>query len=128
MPKAPSGLRFVITGVGLSAFGLANFAVLHAIFSAIFHYLFIYVVAYTINLSVSYLVYSKIVFHEPSPSLRGLVRYATTTVGNFIGSGCALFLVVELTGLDPVLARVAIAMATAPFMFFLHRRFTFRRS
>lgn len=127
MSKYADGLKFMLTGAGLSALGLANFAVLHLVFSAFLHYMAIYLIAYIVNLMASYLVYSKTVFGELRPSIGGLVRYSTTTVGNFLVSAFVLFLVVESTGLDPVITRVGVALVTAPIMFLVHRNFTFRR-
>ena len=123
--RKSQSLRFIIFGVALALVGLATFAGLIVLFGDVIHYWLILLISSLMIYTLNYVVYSRRVFSRDL-AWRSYVEYLAGSGLNFVLTSVFLIISIDLIGLEPVPARILVALILVPAAFFFHSGVTFR--
>lgn len=128
MSEREQQIRYLLVGGWNTAFGYGLFVLLHWWLGTSLHYvllLLICQVAATLNAFVGY---RYLVFQVRGTWLLDLARFSLVYIGVYVANLLLLPLLVEVVGLDVLVAQAVIVFGTVVASFFAHRDFSFRRS
>jgi putative flippase GtrA len=109
--------RFVLWG-GVNT--VASYLI-YAALLRFFPYLISYTIAYTLGIVISYLLNSKFVFKQQL-RLRKAIRYPVVYVVQYLAGGVCLYLLVQLLGVNKLIAPWLVLLLSIPLTYFLSRR------
>jgi len=114
------------TLMGWSLFAL--FQTLFGNYLGRFGYLVSLVSSYAIGVCVAFFLHRKFVFQVQGNAWIDFSRFVLTNLLGFGINALVLPLLVESTGLDPIIAQAITTMFVAVVTYLLHKHFSFRRS
>lgn len=120
---APRGLKYVMHGLGLAVFGVAVFAISLELLWWFPYWATFYFSAFLVY-SCNYLVYARRVFRVKL-SLAGYGSYLFGSSANIVVTSGLLILFVDFADLEPLPARLLIAVLLIPLAYLFHTRYTF---
>lgn len=127
MPEAERGVRFLLVGLWNTVFGYAAFVGAWWLLGPRgVHYLVVTVISFLISVTHNHLVYGRLVFPDRERGLASWVRFVSFYLGSLAFGLVALPLLVELGGLDPVVAQAVLVILSATAAYFGHRGWTFK--
>ena len=118
-------LRFIVIGVGNTAFGYACFATIFLAVGGRVHYLLIQLVAHFLSVCNAFVWHRRVTFRSESPWLKQFVRFNLSYVGALFFGLIAMPALVAGFGLHPLLAAAIITIATVGLSYALHNHFSF---
>lgn len=119
--------RYLLVGGWNTLFGMGVYALLFFCFGKHVNYLVLAIPANILAITNAYICYKLIVFKTRGNILREYLKcYLVYGFSALLGMGL-LFLAVELGGLHPVVANVAITGLTVAVSYVGHRFFSFRQ-
>lgn len=120
-------LRFLAVGAFNTAMGYGVFALLFLLLGQRIHYLAVGLLAHSIAVCIAFANHRLLVFRSREPWLGEFVRFNISLLG-MLGLGmAALWLLVELGGLHPLLAQAIATPVILVLTYLVHRFFSFRQ-
>lgn len=126
--RASEKTRFLVVGAFNTGFGYLVFAGLYALLNERLHYLFIALLSHAIAVCIAFNLHRYFVFQSSSPWPSAFLRYNVSLLGVLAFNMGALFLLVSLVGMHPLLAQVVVLSGSVVASYMAHRNFTFPRS
>jgi putative flippase GtrA len=123
----PTEARYVLIGLGNTAFGYALFIALELLLGAAVGYLVVLVLAHTGSVLFSFVTQRTWVFRVTGPVLRDLWRFYVVQLAALAANAVTLAFCVEVLGLPVVPAQLLAAGTVVAATFYAHRSFSFRR-
>lgn len=120
-------LRFLAVGVVNTATGYAVFALLFLLLENRVHYLGIALLAHAISVCIAFANHRYLVFRSQAPWVGEFVRFNLSLVGMLAVGLAALYVLVDLGGLYPLLAQAIATPFIVALTYLVHRFFSFRR-
>lgn len=125
-PITSEHVWFLIVGAYNTAFGFAVFAAVHLLFPGI-PYLVVLLIAHVISVLNAFWAYRVLVFKVRGHVWRDLARFWTVYLGALAVNAALLPLLVEVAGLDVLVAQALVVFVTALGSYVGHKRFSFQR-
>ena len=124
---ADQRVRFLAIGAFNTAFAFVVFAVLQILVGSAVGYLVVLLFAHVVGVLEAFVVYRLTVFRVRGNVLQDLVRFETVYLVALAVNLALLPLLVEVVGLEVLVAQGVIVVVTSLLSFFGHRDFSFRR-
>lgn len=122
-------VRFLFAGLLNTAFGLGTYFALYCLLVPLkFHYLAILVVSHAVCMTFAFLTNKFLVFRTSGNYLREYMKFCTFQIPYFLMNLVALPILVELVGMDPVMAQIMFTILAIVSSYFWHSRVTFSAS
>lgn len=118
-------MRFMIVGGWNTLFGYLCFVVLYAVLHRHLHYLLIGVLAHATATVHAFVAHRFFVFRSREPWFGEFVRFNISLLFVMGYAIAALWLLVEIFHLDPVIAQGLVTVVSVVFSYVAHRRFSF---
>ena len=116
-------VRYLVVAGSVAAFYLSVVALLLAISV---QYMIAILIAQAVTISMAFPTYRRLIFRSAGPWRRDLPRFVGVWAGGFLAGVVATPALVELAGLDPLLAQVIAVVAVAVLSYLGHRFVSFR--
>lgn len=122
-------IRFLAVGATNTVIGYGVFALLQlvAFRDVPFGYLASLVLSYAVGIAVAFVLYRRFVWKVRGNVLVDLLRFIGVYLTAIALNALLLPLLVEVAGLDPLLAQLVVLVITTLVSFFGHSRFSFAR-
>lgn len=126
---ADQRFRFLAVGGVNTVVGYVIYAILAEVFLADvpFGYLIALVVSYAISITMAFVLYRRFVFVVKGNVLVDFVRFVGVYAVSIAANIVALPMLVELAGLNPLVAQAIVLVVTTIVSFVGHKYFSFRR-
>ncbi|TFD39233.1 GtrA family protein [Cryobacterium sp. TMT1-19] len=123
-------IRFLVIGGVNTVVGYGLFAALDLyVFAGIpFGYLLSLALSYTIAITLAFILYRRFVFHVTGQIWTDLTRFVSVYLVSIGVNAVALPILIELFGLNSLIAQAIVLVCTTLISFFGHRKFSFRRA
>lgn len=122
----PRQMRFLIAGGFNTALGYAIFAALYWLLARRIGYLAVAVVAHFIAMTCAFTVHRTLVFASTAPWMPSFARFNLSQLLALCLGLTALYILVELAHLNPLLAQACVLTVSVAVTYLLHSRFSFR--
>jgi len=122
-------IRFLAVGGVNTVFGYGIYAALDLyVFAAVpFGYLLSLALSYAIAVTLAFILYRRFVFHVTGQVWTDLTRFVGVYLVSIGVNVVALPILIELFGLNSLVAQAIVLVCTTLISFFGHREFSFRR-
>lgn len=122
-------IRFLAVGGVNTVVGYGLFAALDLyVFAGIpFGYLLSLALSYAIAITLAFILYRRFVFHVTGHVWTDLTRFVSVYLVSIGVNAVALPILIELFGLNSLVAQAIVLVCTTVISFFGHREFSFRR-
>lgn len=126
---ADQRVRFLAVGGVNTVLGYAIYAALAQwVFAHIpLGYLLALVISYAISITVAFVLYRRFVFVVKGNVLVDFVRFVGVYAVSILANAAALPILVEVLGLNPLVAQAIVLVVTTLISFVGHKYFSFRR-
>ena len=115
-----------MVGIFNTLVGFALFAAAYLLFGDQIGYMGSLVVAYAIAMVMAFQLHRRFVFTHSGSWFRGLAKFTAVHLTSLGSNALLLPLLVEVAGLDALLAQAMAMGLSVVFSFFAHKHFTFR--
>lgn len=126
---ADQRVRFLAVGGVNTVLGYAIFAVLArwAFAHVPLGYLLALVISYAISITIAFVLYRLFVFVVKGNVLVDFARFVSVYAVSILANAVALPILVEIGGLNPLIAQAIVLVVTTVISFVGHKHFSFRR-
>lgn len=118
-------LRFLVVGGWNTVFGYGMFVLLYGLLHDHVHYLVIGFAAHAVAAINAFVAHRLLVFRSRGPWLAEFLRFNVSLTFVLCCGLAALWLLVSVTHLGPVLAQGLVTIGTLCISYVVHRRFSF---
>jgi putative flippase GtrA len=118
-------LRFLVVGGWNTLFGYAMFVVLYGLLHDHVHYLVVGFIAHAIAAVNAFIAYRLLVFRSRGPWFAEFLRFNVSLTVVLCCGLAALWLLVAVAHLGPIVAQGLVTIATVCVSYIAHRRFSF---
>jgi putative flippase GtrA len=118
-------LRFLVIGGWNTLFGYTCFYVLYLIAADVLHYLIIAVIAHVINVIQAYVMQRRLVFRSDAGVAGEFLRFNASLIGTLLFNLVAMYLLVKVTGISPLIAQAIVILTSLILTYVLHSRISF---
>jgi len=118
-------LRFLVIGAYNTVVGYACFVALYALLHGRLHYLVIGALAHAIAACNAFVAHRRLVFRARGPWFPEFVRFNVAQLMVLAAALVALWLLVSVGTLNPVVAQAIVTMGAVAVSYLAHRRFSF---
>jgi putative flippase GtrA len=119
--------KFLVAGAFNTALSLVVFGGLYLLLQDSLHYTIIATLAYIISITNSFIVYKYLVFRSTGNILKEYFRSYLVYGVSFLVSMTMLVLLVEITGIHPIIAQCLTIVVVVFVSYFGSSKFTFRQ-
>ena len=120
-------LRYLVVGAFNTGLGYAGFVLLFLLLNQRIHYLVIGLLAHAVAVCIAFANHRYLVFRSRAPWLKEFVRFNMSLVAVVLVGLLVLYVLVELCGLDPLLAQAIATPLTVIASYLMHRAFSLRQ-
>lgn len=120
-------LRFLVIGGWNTVFGYLCFYFLYLLTADYLHYLIIAVIAHIVNVIQAYVMQRRMVFRSEARIAGEFLRFNASLVGTLLFNLLAMYLLVRVTALSPLVAQAIVILASLVLTYVLHSRISFAR-
>lgn len=124
---ADQRVRFLLVGGFNTVFGFSLFAALDATVGNTIHYLGVLGVSHVVSTLVAFTLYRTLVYRVRGNLLVDLLRFWSLYASVLAVNAAFLPVLVEIGGVQPILAQLAFLVLTIIVSYVGHGRFSFRR-
>lgn len=125
-PECRRIVRYLFVGGWNTLFGVGLFTLLYWLWGTEQNYLLIGIVANILAVTNAFLCYKWIVFRTHGNYLREYLKCWTVYGGTYLISMAGMVLLVELGGMNPILANIVLTVLNIAWSYLGHRFFSFR--
>lgn len=123
--KHQEKVNYLLVGGWNTVFGYLVFAASYYLFGKHIHYMFLLIASSVISITNAYIGYKIFVFKTTGNFVREYMRFYVVYGASILVNLILLPIIVEVTGLSPVIAQGFVIVLTVIASYFGHRNFSF---
>jgi len=119
--------RFLVVGAANTGIGYLIFSMYYLAFGRWVHYIVVALMAHVTSVCVAFYLQKRLVFRSELPWWREFVRYNIGLSGILLLNVLALFFLVSVIGMQPLVGQALVVILSVGASYVVHRRYSFAR-